>query len=55
MTIHNLTVRRLATRSKDRMYALAFKVNVDCDLLIASRVELISRVGQCFENILVAN
>ena len=38
-------------RRKDNMYALASKVNIDCDLFGTSRREVKSRVRhwQCFE------
>ena len=49
----NRIVRCLTTRRKDKMYALASKVNVECDLLIASRGELKFRVWRCFERMLV--
>ena len=45
----NPIVRWLATRRKDNMYALACKLNTDCDLLVTSRREVKSRVWQCFE------
>ena len=43
-----------ATRRKDSMYALTCKLNIDCDLLVASRRELKSRVWQCFERTIVS-
>jgi len=49
MVCDNPIVRWLATRRKDNMYALACKLNIDCDLLVASRREVMSRVRQCFE------
>ena len=49
MVCDNPIVRWLATRRKDNMYALACKLNVDCDLLVTSRRETKSRVWQCFE------
>ena len=39
----------LGTRRKDNMFALACKLNIDCDLLVTSRKEVKSRVWQCFE------
>jgi len=50
MVFDNPIVRWLATRRKDSMYALACKLNIDCDLLVASQRELKSRVWQCFED-----
>jgi len=52
MVFDNSIVRWLATRRKDSMYALACKLNIDCDLLVASR-SLKSRVWQCFERTIV--
>jgi len=49
MVFDNPIVRWLATRRKDNMYALACKLNVDCDLLVTSRREVKSRLWQCFE------
>ena len=49
MVCDNPIVRWLATRRKDNMYALACKLNVDCDLLVTSQREVKSRVWQCFE------
>jgi len=43
MVFDNPIVRWLATRRRRSMYALACKLNTDCDLLVASRTELKSR------------
>jgi len=45
----NPIVRWLATRRKDNMYALACKLNIDCDLMVTSRREVKSKVWQSFE------
>ena len=37
MVFDNPFVRWLATRRKDSMYALACKLNIHCDLLVASQ------------------
>ena len=52
MVCDNPIVRWLATRRKDNMYALACKLNIDCDLMVTSRREVKSRVWQCFESLL---
>ena len=44
----NPTVRWLATRRKDNMYALA------CDLMVTPRGEVKDRVWQCFERSILA-
>ena len=49
MVFDNPIVRWLAARRKDNMYALACKLNIDCDLLGTSRREVKSRVWQCSE------
>jgi len=49
MVFDNPIVRWLATRRKDNMYALACKLNIDCNLLVTYRREVKSRVWQCFE------
>ena len=49
MVFDNPTVRWLATRRKDNMYALACKMNIDCDLMVTSRREAKSKVWQSFE------
>ena len=54
MVFDNPIVRWLATRRKDSMYALVCKLNIDCDLLVASQRELKSRVWQCFERTIVS-
>ena len=54
MVFDNPTVRWLATRRKDSMYALACKLKIDCDLLVAPQRELKSTVWQCFERTIVS-
>ena len=49
MVFDNPIVRWLATWRKDNMYALACKLNIDCDLMVTSRREVKDRVWQCFE------
>ena len=49
MVFDNRTVCWLATRREDTMYALACKLNIDCDLMATSRREVKARVWQCFE------
>jgi len=49
MVFDNPIVRWLATRRKDNMYALACKMNIDCDLMVGSRREVKSKVWQSFE------
>jgi len=49
MVFDNPIVRWLATRRKDNMYALAFKMNIDCELMVTSRREVKSKVWQSFE------
>jgi len=50
MVFDNPIVRWLATRRKDNMYALACKMNIDCDLMVTSRREVKSKVWQSFES-----
>jgi len=44
MVFDNPIVRWLATRRKNNMYALACKLNIDCDLMVTSRREVNDRV-----------
>jgi len=54
MVFDNPIVRWLAARRKHGMYALACKLNIDCDLLVASQRELKFIVWQCFERTIVS-
>jgi len=44
MVFDNPIVRWLTTRRKDNMYALACKLNIDCDMMVTSRGEVKDRV-----------
>ena len=48
MVFDNPIVRWLATRRKDNMYALACRLNIECDLMVTSRTEVKSKVWHSF-------
>ena len=52
MVFDNPIVRWLATRRKDSMYALACKLNIECELLVASRRELSLECGSVLRGLL---
>jgi len=51
MVFDNPIVRLLATRRKDSMYALACKLNIDCDLTVTSRREVRTECGSILKSL----